>query len=363
MRMNPSGESFAALLNDGTVEIWNSQTQGNLSLPLSEFAIDNLRFNASGEYLLMHSGQNRTVTVGDLRGKTIAKLAGTWGEDWLNPLTWNNPISPDGRYAATLQVDNTIQIWTIAGDKVAVTSPISGKVQSIAFSPDGQFLATAGGQGKVQLWNLQGQPVANFQAHPNWVDQVYFTADGKGLMTIAPSDSGTAAVQTWDVQGNPVNKIRSDRFTDGTTFSDLARFTFTNPQTNQFISAADDRAFLWNLNGETATLHGRQGWFIPTSVQANAVQISASGQQIATLGGDRQIRVWDGRGNQIAQYEGYAMALSADGKSIVVISANNTPKQYPIRDLNELIEQACRWLRPSIALEGTSETRQICDVP
>ena len=93
------------------------------------------------------------------------------------------------------------------------------------------------------------------------------------------------------------------------------------------------------------------------------MQISANGQRIATLGGDRQIRVWDGRGNQIAQYEGYAMALSADGKSIVVISANNTPKQYPIRDLDELIEQACRWLRPSIALEGTSETRQICDVP
>ncbi|MBD2088350.1 AAA-like domain-containing protein [Microcoleus sp. FACHB-1515] len=361
VQINPDGESFAALLNDATVEMWNSRTQGNLSLPLSESGIDNLRFNTSGEYLLTHSGENRIVTVWNSQGEAIAKLSGTWGEDWQNPLTWSNPISPNGRYVATLQPNNAIQIWTTTGEKVAVTSPISGKVQSIAFSPNSQLLATAGGQGKVQIWNLQGQLLANFQANSKWVDQVYFTANGKQLITIAPTDAG-AAVRTWDLQGNPVDEIRGDRFADGATFSDLARFTFTN-QMNQFVSAADDRAFLWNLSGETATLSGRRGWFIPTSVQANAVQISQDGQRIAALGGDRQIRVWDGRGNQIAQYEGYAMSLSADGRSIVVISANNTPKHYAIRDLNELIEQACRWLRPSIALEGTSETRRICNVP
>jgi len=359
LQKSKDGNAIAALISNGTVEVWNTQAQSRITLPITLGDVDNIRFSPVTNYLLTHSGESRTITIWNPNGTKFATLSGTWGEDWLNPLTWNYPLSPDGRHVATLSADNRVTIWTVVGQMVAKTPVITGKVQAIAFSPDGRLFATAGEEGKVQVWTLDGEVVANFKAHPTWVSQVYFTEDSQQLMTIA-SDSSASVVQRWTLDGKSLETVHRGQFPDGSSISDLAAHTFTNSQANHFVSVFDSVAFVWNLNGSVAILRGRQGWFSSPSMRSDAIQISADGQRIATLGSDRRIRIWDSHGNQIAEYKGDAMTLNPDGERIVIASGNNTLNQLKIRDLDELMQQGCTWLSASLTLSETQEERRIC---
>lgn len=356
LRTSQDGQSIAALTNAGTVELWNRQTQRRITLAIAPGEVDHIRFSPGSHRLLTHSGASQTVTVWSETGTKLATITGTWGEDWLNPLTWTQPISPDGRYVATLSPDNRVTIWTLEGRAIGTTPALPAKVQTIAFSPDGQLLATAGGEGNVQLWTLQGEPVSTFKAHPTWVSQVYFTPDSQHLLAIAPDLANTSAVQRWTLDGQAVETIQPGRFRDGSSFSDLASYTFANRTGDRFLSVFDSTAYLWGLEGEITTLDGRSGWFSPPSTQPDTIQISLDGQRIAALGNDNRVRVWDASGNQLAEYEGIAMALDEDGQTIVVITADHTPQTWEIRTLDQLIAQGWTWLRTSQQL--TSRPRQ-----
>ncbi|MBD2465877.1 AAA-like domain-containing protein [Oscillatoria sp. FACHB-1407] len=360
LQMSKDGQLLAALLENGTVTIWNTQTKVQFSLPLSnQDAIDELKFSPTGEYLLTHSRQNKIVTVWNRQGQIVARLPGTWGYDTENmSRKWNYPVSPDGRYVATLNDMNVVQIWTITGEKVVTTPANKDAIHTIAFSPDGQHFATMEGVQTVRLWTLQGQAVTSFLVSSARVNQIRFTADGQRLVVLVDGNANTSPVQQWDLQGNRVSAMRPARWMRETSlFSTPGGYAFVNSEADQFISPQVNQAYVWNLNGLITTLRGRQNWLKLSPTENNTIQVSADGQRIATLGSDRRVRVWDANGNQIAEYEGSAMALSADGKSIVVVSKDNTPHQWHIRSLDELIQQACDWVRPSGVQEAICSTQ------
>ena len=85
--------------------------------------------------------------------------------------------------------------------------------------------------------------------------------------------------------------------------------------------------------------------------------------RIATLGQDNKVRVWDNKGNQLAEYEGYKMALSADGKQIVVVSqADNIPRVWQVSDVDGLLKRGCDWLRLAIVLDIDADDRRLCGI-
>ncbi len=141
-----------------------------------------------------------------------------------------------------------------------------------------------------------------------------------------------------------------------------------SPKSGHFVTIiGDDIAYLWDLKGkQLAALQGSQGWFEWTKFESNpdAVQISSDGARIATLGQDNKVRVWDAKGNQIAEHEGYAMALSPDGKQIVVVSSkDNIPRMWRVDDLDGLLDRGCDWLRGYLAVASVSkEDRQMCGI-
>jgi WD40 repeat protein len=406
IRFSPDGQHIAAVIGNSRVRVWD--IQGNL---LSEFQghqgeIDRIEFSPTGDRILTNgytlNGKTDdeyliddvtvTTEIWDLMGNQVAILQGGWNLKGLD-LNLKLPISPTGEYIVTRQPGNDTQIWSLEGHQIAAL-PISvetlpevttdllytdhlsvfGESGAVQFSPRSNLIATAGDNGMVRLWNLQGQEVGSFQAHSTWVRHVFFNHSGEQIVTITPSTgSSDAAVKLWDLQGNLIRTIQTSRFNTGSyslfavDISDIEFF----PESGRFVIPFDDVAFTWNLEGNLQALVGRTGWFKRSvdSVHFNdALQVSLKGDRIASLGEDNRVRVWDNSGNQIAEYEGYAMALSPDGRSIVVVSqADNTPRLWRLDDLDGLLKRGCDWLRPYFAhSNGTfsvnsEQDRQMCN--
>ncbi|MBD0363610.1 MAG: hypothetical protein ICV55_12695 [Coleofasciculus sp. C3-bin4] len=322
-----------------------------------------MRFSPKGDRLLT-DGQGSTVRVWNLEGKQLAVLKGGWSENW------KGVISPDGNYTVTIGKSNTIQIWDLEGNRVAISPQIPEAISALQFSPKGDSIALAGGNGMVRLLNLQGKEIVAFKAHPTFVNDVYFTVDGDRLITI--SSGGPA--QLWDLKGNQLATIKKEaQFTPESggypTSSNSLNFSVFSPKSGRFVTIiGDDIAYLWDLKGkQLGALQGRDGWFEwRVESNPNAVQLSSNAEsvlRIATQGKDGTVRVWDSKGQQIAEYEGYAMALSPDGNEILVVSKNdNIPRIWRVDDLDGLLKRGCDWLRVSIALGSSKEDRQMCGI-
>jgi WD40 repeat protein len=369
VQFSADGKHIAALGEDGNVRLWNRQGNQLATFKGRQEKVERVLFSPKGDRVLT-DGEDSTVRVWNLEGKQLAVLKGGWSENW------KGIISPDGKYTVTIGESNTIQIWGLEGNRVAVSPQIPGAINALQFSPKGDSIALAGGKGMVRLLNLQGKEIVAFKAHPTWVNDVYFTVDGDRIITI--SSGGPA--QLWDLKGNQLATIKegadftpeSDGYTMGSNALNKSVFS---PKSGRFVTIiGDDIAYLWDLKGkQLGALQGRDGWFEPfLELNPNAVQLSSNGEseagrdsvlRIATQGRDGTVRVWDSKGQQIAEYEGYAMALSPDGNEILVVSKNdNIPRMWRVDDLDGLLKRGCDWLRVSIALGSSKEDHQMCGI-
>jgi WD40 repeat protein len=350
VQFSPDGKHIVTLGEDNAIRLWNRQGNQLATLKGHQEKVRSVRFSPKGDRLVTDGadGEDRTLRVWNLEGKQLAVLKGEWYENW------KGVISPDGKYTVTREQSNTIQIWDLEGNRVAISPQSPDAIHSLQFSPKGDSIATAGGNGMVRLLNLQGKEIVAFKAYPSWVHEVYFTPDGDRLITL--SSQGPAKL--WDLKGNQLATIEAQFNSESPgypTASNAVDFSVFSPKSGRFV-----------------TIIGREGWFEwRVESNPNAVQLSSNGEseaggdsvlRIATQGKDGTVRVWDSKGQQIAEYEGYAMALSPDGKEILVVSKNdNIPRIWRVDDLDGLLKRGCDWLRVSIAL-GSKQDHQMCGI-
>ncbi len=357
VQFSPKGDAIAELGADGIVRLWNLKGNQLATLKYPQGKIGLVRFSPKGDRILTAEENSNlrvwdNIQVWNLAGRQLAVLKGEWG------LNWKNPISPDGKHTVTRGKGNTIQIWDLEGNQVVISPQILGSIYALQFSPKGDSIATAGGHGMVRLWNLQGKELVAFKAHPSWVHDIYFTPDGDRIMAIKPDGA-----RLWNLRGNQLASLE-----------ELDKRAVFSLNGKRFVRLSGNVASVWDWQGnKLATLQGREGWFETIlEFYPNAVQLSSDGDseagrdsvlRIATQGKDGTVRVWDSEGQQIAEYEGYAMALSPDGRQIVVVSKNdNIPRMWRVDDLDGLLKRGCDWLRVSIALGTSKEDRQMCGI-
>ncbi len=204
------GSVFATGSDDGTITLWQTES----CRPLEHFD------HADGAVTSMASDSEGQLLAGGMMGTLTV---------WATTPEWRfgqqlGPTNPQGQ-----NLDS---------------SPIAGRVLSVAFSPDGKTLATGSGvesrSGQVSLWDVpNGKPLQIIDdAHSDTVGDVSFSHDGELLLT------GSA-----------------DR---------LAK-----------VFSLSDGGLLKTFEGHTGHVLG--------------VAWRADNSQIATAGADNAIKVWDAR--------------------------------------------------------------------
>ena len=233
---SPDGLLLASASEDGTVQLWDSQTeQAKPPLVGHTDSVLSVAFNFDGSLLASGSADNtirlwdpNTETFqGALLGHTGSVLSVAFSPDGLllasasedgTVRLWDPHIrtleatllghtdsvlsvafSPDGLLLASASVDNTVRLWDPQTEQQIVSFDHQSPVLSIAFNPDGDLLASGSTDGTARLWNLHPDPqaakVVATLGHESPVRSVTFSPDGDILY----SGSADGKTRQWEI--------------------------------------------------------------------------------------------------------------------------------------------------------------------
>lgn len=151
-------------------------------------------------------------------------------------------------------------------------------VSYLAASPDGRLLASATSRGWLSIWDLyRGRPTHVFKAHDDDIHVLRFSPGGKFLL----SGANDQTAKLWSA--SDFRNIRTFRFdgqvTGGAVFAGGARVV---------LGLWDGGLGIWNVaSGQQE--HSAKGHFFGRVT----IDISPSGNLVATGGSDQTIRIWD----------------------------------------------------------------------
>ena len=179
-------------LDDGSVQLWNTQTRDVTTLKVSDHRVDLVALSADGR-VLVTGGRGRSLRQWNLGNGTSTDL-----EVEAHRVL----LSPDGSTLAVFPRGDIVQLWDVATashrTNVVVDLPLIFGVAffSSAFSPDGRILTVVGEDDAIRLWDTATARLLGVcTGHKQGVSSVTFSPDGKTLATA--SDDST--LKLWNV--------------------------------------------------------------------------------------------------------------------------------------------------------------------
>lgn len=176
---------------DGTVAVWNVDTEKSTVLQVSNRPIELLAVSPDGRYLIT-GGRDEMPHWWDLRAGTDSP--------------WDTEIHlvrffPDGRSIVTFQRNGPTRIWDVE-TRVAIETLESietahlGRGFACTISSDGKHIAITLVGNSVGLWNAKtGDFVGNFVGHKQPVYALAFSPDNQTLATASPDST----LRLWNV--------------------------------------------------------------------------------------------------------------------------------------------------------------------
>jgi WD40 repeat protein/tetratricopeptide (TPR) repeat protein len=143
-------------------------------------AITKVIFSPDGQRLASINTDN-TVIVWNLAGKKLATLK---QQTQILAIVF----SPDGQQIALSGEDQTIKISTVEG-KLVNNIPISGKATSLGFSPDGKLIAASIDHQVIVWQTANGQRFRAFPERQSLITSLSFSPDGSQIAIADQNDS------------------------------------------------------------------------------------------------------------------------------------------------------------------------------
>ncbi len=187
---SPDGLTIASGSGDGTIRIWNAQTGAllrTLTGHTDRFPIAFLIKTHTSIYSVAYSPYGRTIARGN--GDGTIRIWNAQTETLLRTLTGHTDrvcsvaYSPDGRTIASGSEDRTVRIWNAETGKLLRT--LRGHtewVSSVAYSPDGLTIASVSGGGTIRIWNAEtGKLLRTLRGHSGGIYSVAYSPDGQTI--------------------------------------------------------------------------------------------------------------------------------------------------------------------------------------
>jgi WD40 repeat protein len=197
------GKFLATASTDGSVQIWNAKNYQTVAFLKDKAYVRAVSFSPSGRYLAAVSLDNE-VRVWDWNNHKFDQKFILLPQKNVVAIAFS---PKNGKYLAAASADGTVQVWDTTNSKEIARLKHQTYVMAIKFSPDGRYLATVSLENKAKVWKWEvdrkGQKPLSLP-QDNVVAVAFSPSDGKYLATA--SNDGTG--QVWETaNGKNLTKV------------------------------------------------------------------------------------------------------------------------------------------------------------
>jgi eukaryotic-like serine/threonine-protein kinase len=269
---DPSGQTIATAVEDGTVRLWNWQVK-SIQSTLNEHrgTVTAVRFAPAGESLAS-AGEDGVIKLWKPSGgKAIKSFQ-------LATAVRGLAFAPDGRTLFSGDRDGGLKSWSLQSDKPLATTQQPGAVNAIALAPDGQTLASGGSDRTIRLWNAKTlSQKLPMEGHTGPIYALAFNADGRRLASVGWDKT----VRIWDAgSGQLVKSWEAHE-------ADILAAAYSPDSRKLATGGLDGTVKIWNAEtGENLQT------FREPNVAMQAVAFSPDGKFLAVGCRDGAVRIW-----------------------------------------------------------------------
>ncbi len=312
---------------------WDRLAQAGLpTLEAHRWGITCVGYSPDGTQLAC-AGLDQTVNIWDVAGGRVVRSLPEHGEAGHADTITSIAFSRDGKRLASASADKTVKVWDLASGTLSATlTGSSGAVRAVAYSPDGKYLASAGDDREegVKIWNVAGGPAVWTLPHGDAVLSLAFSRDGKQLA----SGGKDNVIRIWDMTRSPPEATRPLR--GGHTLA-VSGVAFSPDGQHLASSSWDGKVRLWDVAGGQVILSRMEH-----ATTVSGVAFSPDGSRIASVGRDNRVKIWDATTGQLllkplrhtAAIRG--VAFSPDGRHLASAGDDPAVRIWDVADGREL---------------------------
>ncbi len=294
--VSPNGDTIASTSWDDTIRLWNSQSGESKKVIDIHDSPWNIGFTPDGKFIITSRGEVWNLSTGTLHFSLPESKES-------RVIT----IHPDGQLVASVDLENTILVWSLTEKKIQKRLGGQGYIPfSLAFSPDGDSIA----------WSNSLPPISPL-VKPNQVENLTYTL---ALPTENQSVSSPQKLAT-------LNKL----FVGAITQQGGLQLKRSNSHSK------DDIGNMYFLDiFQSEQMVGRISWHRTRGFRHQAYTFSLDGEIIATGGANGQLWAYDRQGNELGTYKGhvgyiYSLAASPDNRFLVSTATDQTIKLWNLK--------------------------------
>jgi WD40 repeat protein/uncharacterized caspase-like protein len=327
-QFSPDGKTVVTNSTDNTAKIWDANT-GKLITDLTGHTdmVSSAQFSPDGKKLVTSSGDKTAIVWDLISGNPLLKLTGH--KDFITTARF----SSDGKKIVTASIDNIAKVWDATTGKFFTDlTGHTNRIISASFSPDGTTILTASDDKTARVWNAEnGIQLFDLKGHTAEISSAQFSPDGKKIVT-ASSDKTS---RIWDAATGKLLSISSGH-------TELTSSIQFSPDNKKIITYSDGHpGLIWDAN--TGKLLPGTNW---NNASPSIIQYSPDGKKAAVLTKKmvslsktedveiEEIKIWDiATGKPVAELKGdelihLMLLFSPDGKKIITVSGDNSPKLW-----------------------------------
>lgn len=312
---SPSGRNIAYGHSDNTIRLFD--ITGNkecLSIVTNGIGTRSLAYSRDDK-IIASGGEDGIIRTWDPRsGQEIRKYIGH-----LGPIT-SLTISNDSKILVSGSEDGTLRLWNIhsAEERITFISH-QGAVTALQYSPDGRMLASGASDRNVIIWDTTTfKPIIKYGGHRSVISSITFSPDGHTLL----SGDWNGDIHIYDTHLYRTKDTVSPR-------ESCVESIFYVRHGNSIICTYYDNCSLsYDMgNGNTRLIMydgGEEAHDVKASVDNNIVAfLRDDNVDIWSLGIHHRLL-----SIKIAAHSALAIAISPDGRDIVVTDKFNNMRIY-----------------------------------